>query len=202
VTGMPSLLAIQANSMTRESIDARVRRRLRELRTEQNLTLAHVAARAAIDVSTLSRLESGKRRLALDHVPALAAALGVTADDLLGACATQDPRVRGRPQRYAGLTIWPLTRRGASGLHAHRVLVSPGRRVPPDPLPVHEGHDWIYVLQGRMRLLLGESDLVISPGEVVEFTTWTPHWFGAVEEAVELILILGPEGAHEHLHRD
>lgn len=188
--------------MMRESIDARVRRRLRQLRTEQGLTLAHVASRAAIDVSTLSRLESGKRRLALDHVPALAAALGVTADDLLSAPAAQDPRVRGRPQRYAGLTIWPLTRRGASGLHAHRVLVSPGRRVPPDSLPVHEGHDWIYVLQGRMRLLLGESDLVIAPGEAVEFTTWTPHWFGAIEEPVELILILGPEGAHEHLHRD
>jgi transcriptional regulator with XRE-family HTH domain len=188
--------------MSREPIDARVRRRLRELRTEQGMTLAQVAAHAAIDVSTLSRLESGKRRLALDHVPALASALGVTADDLLGAPAARDPRVRGRPRRYAGLTIWPLTRRGVSGLHAHRVLVSPERRVPPDPLPVHEGHDWIYVLQGRMRLLLGEADLVIAPGEAVEFSTWTPHWFGAVEESVELILILGPEGAHEHLHHD
>jgi transcriptional regulator with XRE-family HTH domain len=199
---VPSFFAIQANLPVRDSVDARVRRRLRELRTEQGLTLAQVAARASIDISTLSRLESGKRRLALDHIPALAGALGVTADDLLGAPAAQDPRVRGRPQRYAGLTIWPLTRRGTSGRHAHRVLVSPGRRVPPDPLPVHEGHDWIYVLQGRMRLLLGDSDLVIAPGEAVEFTTWTPHWFGAVEEAVELILILGPEGAHEHLHHE
>jgi transcriptional regulator with XRE-family HTH domain len=186
---------------SREPIDTRVRRRLRELRTDQGLTLAQVATRAAIDVSTLSRLESGKRRLALDHVPALATALGVTADDLLGTPTAQDPRVRGRPQRYAGLTIWPLTRRGASGRHAHRVLVSPDRRVPPDPLPVHEGHDWIYVLEGRMRLLLGQTDLVIDPGEAVEFSTWTPHWFGAVKEAVELIVILGPEGVHEHLHR-
>lgn len=199
---VPSYLAIPANSNTHEPIDVRVRRRLRELRSEQGLTLAQVAARASIDISTLSRLESGKRRLALDHIPALAGALGVTADDLLGAPAAPDPRVRSRPQRYAGLTIWPLTRRGTSGLHAHRVLVSPGRRIPPNPLPVHEGHDWIYVLQGRMRLLLGETDLVINPGEAVEFTTWTPHWFGAVEEAVELILILGPEGAHEHLDYD
>jgi transcriptional regulator with XRE-family HTH domain len=199
---VPSSFAIPANLISRESIDVRVRRRLRELRSEQGLTLAQVAARASIDVSTLSRLESGKRRLALDHIPALAGALGVSADDLLGAPPAQDPRVRSRPQRYAGLTIWPLTRRGASGLHAHRVLVSPGRRVPPDPLAVHEGHDWIYVLQGRMRLLLGEADMEVSAGEVVEFTTWTPHWFGAVEEAVELIMILGPEGAHEHLHHD
>jgi transcriptional regulator with XRE-family HTH domain len=194
------LIAILANTTSPEPVEARVRRRLRELRSEQGLTLAQVAGRAAIDVSTLSRLESGKRRLALDHVPALAAALGVTADDLLSAAMVPDPRVSGRPRRYAGLTIWPLTRRGACGLHAHRVLINPDRRVPPDPLPVHEGHDWIYVLQGRMRLLLGESDLVIDPGEAVEFSTWTPHWFGSVKEAVELILILGSEGAREHLH--
>jgi hypothetical protein len=71
----------------------------------------------------------------------------------------------------AGLTICPPSRRGASGLHAHRVRVSPGRRVPPDPLAVHQGHHWIYVLQRRMRLLLGEADLIIAPGDVVEFTT-------------------------------
>ena len=198
---LPSLLAISANQTPPEPVDVRVRRRLRELRTDQGLTLAEVAARAAIDVSTLSRLESGKRRLALDHVPALAAALGVSADDLLGSPAVGDPRVRGRPQRHDGLTVWPLTRRATAGLHAHKVLISPARRTPPAPLPVHEGHDWIYVLEGRMRLLLGDAELVIDPGEAVEFSTWTPHWFGVVREAVEMILIVGPEGAHAHLER-
>ncbi len=86
-----------------EPIDARVRRRLRELRTEQALTLAEVASRATIDVSTLSRLESGKRRIALDHVPALAAALGVTADDLLGRAAGRRPaRARAALSATAG----------------------------------------------------------------------------------------------------
>ncbi len=132
----------------------------------------------------------------------LAAALGVSADDLLGSPVAQDPRVRSQPQRHDGLTVWPLTRHATSGLRAHKVIVSPTRRTPPPaPLPVHEGHDWIYVLGGRMRLLLGESDLVIDPGEAVEFSTWTPHWFGVVQEAVELILIVGPEGAHAHLER-
>ena len=63
----------QTGKMTGEAVDARVRRRLRELRTASGLSLQQVADRAAIDVSTLSRLETGKRRLALDH-PALAAA--------------------------------------------------------------------------------------------------------------------------------
>jgi transcriptional regulator with XRE-family HTH domain len=187
---------------TQEPIDVRVRRRLRELRTEQGLTLAEVAAQASIDVSTLSRLESGKRRIALDHVPALAGALGVTADDLLGVRPAADPRVRERPQRHGGLTIWPLTRRTTAGLHAYRVRIAAARHTPPPaPLPVHEGHDWIYVLEGRMRLCLDDADLTIVPGEAVEFSTWTPHWFGVVDEPAEIILIVGAEGAREHLHR-
>lgn len=177
-----------------------MRRRLRELRTEQNLTLAQVAARAAIDVSTLSRLESGKRRLALDHIPALAAALGVSADELLGSPAVADPRIRSRPQRRHGMTIWPLTHGSGSAPRAYKMRLSRARRIPPDPLPVHAGQDWIYVLAGRMRLLLGDSDLVIAPGEAVEFSTWTPHWFGVVDEPVELILTIGPEGEDAHLH--
>jgi transcriptional regulator with XRE-family HTH domain len=184
-----------------ETIDVRARRRLRELRTEQGLTLQQVAERASIDISTLSRLESGKRRLALDHIPALAAALGVSADELLGSGPAQDPRVRGRQRTHDGLTRWPLTRSGpASGLHAFKIRVSAERNVPPAELPVHAGHDWMYVLGGRLRLLLGDEELVIEPGEAVEFSTWTPHWFGAIDGPVELIAIFGPQGERLHLH--
>ncbi len=184
-----------------ESIDARVRRRLRELRTEQGLTLQQVSERAAIDISTLSRLESGKRRLALDHIPGLAAALGVSADDLLGGPAPADPRVRSQPVTRGGLTMWPLTNRAQSGgLHTFKVRVDARRRTPPDTLRTHDGHDWMYVMSGRLRLLLGEQDLVIESGEAVEFSTATPHWFGAVDGPVELLAIFGPQGEHTHLH--
>ena len=184
-----------------DPVDVRVRRRLRELRTEQGLTLQQVAQRASIDLSTLSRLEAGKRRLALDHLPALAAALGVSADELIGSRPPQDPRVRAKPRRHDGMTMWPLTHRGsAGGLHAYKIHISATRATPPDELRVHEGHDWLYVLSGRLRLLLGEGDHIIEPGEAVEFTTWTPHWFGAIDGPVELILIVGPHGEREHLH--
>jgi transcriptional regulator with XRE-family HTH domain len=187
--------------MANESVDERVRRRLRELRTERGLTLQQVAEQANIDVSTLSRLEAGKRRLALDHLPALAAALGVATDDLLGAAARQDPRIRSQPREHAGLTMWPLTRRGpAGGLHAFKIVIRAERDTPPDPLPVHEGHDWLYVLGGRLRLVLGDEDLTIEAGEAVEFSTLTPHWFGAVDGPVELLALLGPQGERLHLH--
>jgi transcriptional regulator with XRE-family HTH domain len=159
------------------------------------------AERANIDVSTLSRLEAGKRRLALDHIPALAGALGVAADDLLRDPPPHDPRVRGPKRTHDGLTLRPLTRQGAaSGLQAFEIRVSARRRTPPGELKVHEGHDWLYVLSGRLRLLLGEDDLTIEAGEAVEFSTWTPHWFGAIDGPVELIAIFGPQGERIHLH--
>ena len=188
---------MQANG---DGVDARVRRRIRELRTASGMTLQQVAEAANIDVSTLSRLETGKRRLALDHIPALAAALGVSADDLLGPAPRQDPRVRGRPRRFDGMTMWPLTNRGpAAGVHAYRIEIGARRRTPPPQLPVHDGHDWLYVLEGRLRLLLGDDDLTVEPGEAVEFATTTPHWFGALEGPVTLIGIFGPHGERAHL---
>ena len=142
--------------MANESIAERVRLRLRELRTERGLTLGEVAAAANLDTSTLSRLESGKRRLSLDHVPALAAALDVSTDELLGSPAPIDPRVRGRAQKRHGLTMWPLSHRATpNGLFVFRIQISAKRNKPPDPLPVQVGSDWLYVVSGRLRLILG-----------------------------------------------
>lgn len=190
---------MQANS-DEGSVDLQVRRRLRELRTQQGLTLEDVATRACIDVSTLSRLESGKRRLALDHLPRLAEALSVSTDELLRAPEQPDPRVRGASQTHNGMTYWPLTRHGpAGGLHAFKIRVSARRRRPAE-LPVHEGQEWMYVLSGQLRLVLGDDEFLIGPGEAVEFSTRTPHWFGAVDRPAEAIVIFGPRGERVHLH--
>jgi DNA-binding XRE family transcriptional regulator len=192
---------MQAKSSQEDDVDLRVRQRLRQLRSQHGLTLEDVAGRSNIDVSTLSRLESGKRRLALDHLPRLAAALSVTTDELLQSPEVEDPRVKGSSHTWHNVTYWPLTRQGpAGGLHAFKIRVSARRRNPPGELPVHDGHDWMYVLSGQMRLLLGERDFTIKCGEAVEFSTWTPHWFGAVGGPVEAIAIFGPHGERLHLH--
>ena len=184
-----------------DSVDHRVRRRLRELRMQRGLTLEEVAGRSSIDVSTLSRLESGKRRLALDHLPRLAAALSVSTDDLLKAPEADDPRVKGGSHTRHHVTYWPLTRQGPSGgLHTYKIRVSARRRTPPAELPVHEGHEWMYILSGRLRLILGDRDFTIKTGEAVEFSTWTPHWFGVVDGPVEAITLFGLHGERIHLH--
>jgi transcriptional regulator with XRE-family HTH domain len=183
-----------------ETAEARVRRRLRELRLANGLSLREVAGRAHLDVSTLSRLESGKRRLVLDHLPPLADALGVSTDELLSPPDIPDPRVTSRPIRRNGLTMWPLNRIGSTNrLQTYKVHIPASRRHLPATLPVHDGHDWMYVLTGRMRLVLGDEDLIVEPGQAVEFTTTTPHWFGAIDGPVEILAVFGPHGERAHL---
>jgi transcriptional regulator with XRE-family HTH domain len=190
-----------ASSHDGEDVQSRVRARLRALRRERGLTLAAVAGAAGMDASTLSRLESGARRLTLDHLPPLARALGVRADDLLVAPPAEDPRVRSRAQTRDGMTFWPLNHHPeSSGRHAFKIRLAASRRKP--TLRAHEGHEWLYVLSGRLRLVLGDQDFVLAPGEAAEFSTWTPHWIGVVEEPTEIIAIFGPHGERVHLLAD
>ena len=72
-------------------------------------------------------------------------------------------------------------------------------RADPD-LRTHEGYDWVYVLSGRLRLMLGEQDLVLGPGEVAEFDTRIPHWFGATSAGpVEFLSLIGRRGERAHV---
>jgi transcriptional regulator with XRE-family HTH domain len=125
--------------MATDSVDERTRRGLRE---QAGLSLDQVGGRAGMAASTVSRLESGARRLTLDHLPPLARALGVTVDALL---EHTDPRVRSRAFTHHDITFLPLSRGGAAnGMRAFKVYYPPGDRDP--PLAVHDGHDWIYAL--------------------------------------------------------
>jgi transcriptional regulator with XRE-family HTH domain len=172
--------------------------RLRALRHHRQTTLAELSATTGISVSTLSRLEGGQRRPTLELLLPLARAHGVPLDELVGAPPTGDPRVHMRPTVRNGRTVVPLTRRG-SGVQAYKVIIPAGRRPGAPQLQSHEGYEWMYVLNGRLRLLLGEHDLVLATGEAAEFDTRIPHWFGNAGDApVEILSLFGPEG--ERLH--
>lgn len=172
---------------------------LRALRRQRETTLADVSTRTGISVSTLSRLESGDRRPTLELLLPLARAYDVTLDELVDAPPTGDPRIHLRPVTHHGMTMLPLTRR-SGGIQAYKLVISAGRRSGEPQLQTHEGYEWVYVLGGRLRLLLAEHDLVLSPGEAAEFDTRTPHWFGAADEqAVEFLSLFGRQGERAHL---
>ncbi|RJK94870.1 helix-turn-helix domain-containing protein [Vallicoccus soli] len=173
--------------------------RLRALRQQRGATLAQLSSATGISVSTLSRLESGGRRPTLELLLPLARAHEVPLDELVGAPPTGDPRVQLRPLQRGGRTYIPLTRR-PGGLQAFKLIIPPQPRAgEPDP-QVHEGYEWLYVLQGRLRLVLGEHDMVLRDGEVVEFDTRTPHWFAnPTERPAEVLCLFGPQGERMHV---
>jgi transcriptional regulator with XRE-family HTH domain len=173
--------------------------RLRALRTERELTLGAVSRTTGVSVSTLSRLEAGGRKPTLELLLPLARAYQVALDDLVEAPPAADPRVHGRPFEHNGVTMVPLTR-AEGGLQAYKQVFPPRW---PDVQPeqkVHDGYEWLYVLSGRLRLLLGGRDFVLAPGEVVEFDTRVPHALtNPFPEPAEVLTLFGPQGERMHV---
>ena len=184
---------------TDRTLDA-VGPRLKELRQRRDITLHELAGATSISVSTLSRLEAGPRRPTLEQLLPLARVYGVTLDELVDAPPTGDPRVNLRPiPTDDGRTILPLTRR-AGGIQAYKFILPAGRDDAEPDLRTHEGYDWAFVLNGRLRLVLGEHDLILEPGEAAEFDTRTPHWFGATSSGpVEFLSLVGKQGERAHV---
>jgi len=171
--------------------------RLKRSRARLGLTLAALSAATGISKSTLSRLENGERRVTLELLLPIAGAYGVSLDDLVGAPRAGDPRVRLVPRQNNGRTVLPLTPQAGS-LQAWKVIV-PAAQAEPD-VRAHEGFEWLYVLAGRLRLVLGEHDVVLRAGEAAEFDTRVPHWFGSAGgQAVEILSILGRQGERMHV---
>jgi transcriptional regulator with XRE-family HTH domain len=166
--------------------------RLKRLREHRRMTLMDVATTTGISKSTLSRLETGHRRPTLELLLALSHVYRVPLDDLVAAPATGDPRIRLKPGRVKGRTVIPLTQQ-SDGMQAWKIVI-PTSKVTPEPR-AHEGYEWIYVLSGQMRFILGDDDWVLGPGEVASFDTKVPHWFGSTGEApAEILSIFGRPG--------
>jgi transcriptional regulator with XRE-family HTH domain len=177
-------------------VERTVRTRLRSLRATLGLSLDDLAARTNLSPSTISRIETGKRTISLDVLLPLAAALQVDLDVLLDVSPDDDVVIRPAPSSSGGRTTWMLSRPTASMVAMKMRLESTDLAEP----RVHPGHDWFFVLDGRVRLLLGEREIVVEVGEAAEFATMTPHAFTAVDGPAELLMIFDRDGHRAHVH--
>jgi transcriptional regulator with XRE-family HTH domain len=182
--------------MATDSADQRTRRRLRELREQAGLSLEDVGRHAGMAASTVSRLESGARRLTLGHRrwPARWASASTRCSPHRSAPTRA---FAAAPSRATGSRSCrsPAPER-PTGCTRSKVLYPADERVPTPT--VHDGHDWIYVLSGRLRLVLGDEDFVLEPGEAAEFSCRVPHALGAVDGPAEALAIFGPHGERIH----
>lgn len=159
--------------------------RVRKLRRDRRLTLKEVEARTGLSLSTLSRLETGRRRPTLELLIPLARVLHVALDKLVEPPATGDPRMHLQPTRRHSGVIVPLSP------HPNRVKAYKQIIGPREPrLVTHPGFEWLYVLSGRLRLIVGDDERVLRAGEIAEFDTGIPHWFGPADDNVAELLHL------------
>ena len=175
-----------------------VRTRLRSLRTTLGLSLDDLAARTNLSPSTISRIETGKRTISLDVLLPLATGLQVGLDMLLDVSGDDDVVIRPTPSQADGRTTWALSRPDSSTV-AVKTRVEPSRARPQQR--VHPGHDWLFVLSGRLLLLLGDREITVEAGEAAEFATMTPHAFVALDGPAELLMIFDRDGQRAHVHR-
>lgn len=176
---------------------AQVGSRLRRIRTQRGVSLSALAEATGISKSTLSRLEAGQRRPSLELLLPIAQAHQLPLDELVGAPEVGDPRIRCKPRMQRGRTVIPLTVQPGP-LQAWKSII-PAEQNQPEPC-THEGYEWLYVLSGRLRLILADHDLIMEPGEAAEFDTRLPHWFGPTgESSVEVLNLFGRQGERMHV---
>lgn len=170
--------------------------RLRAVRERRGETLTGVGRATGIPASTLSRIETGRRRPTLEVLLRLAKHYGASLDELAGTAPVAGPPAAAPRRSGDGKVVLPLTRY-VGGLHAHKHVLPAAEGPPVRPRQVsHDGHEWLCVLYGRLWLALGDQDLFLGAGEVVEFDTRTPHGVASAGPGspVEYLVMFGPQG--------
>ena len=180
-------------------IEQTVRTRLRSLRNALGLSLDDLAARTNLSPSTISRVETGKRTISLDVLLPLAGALHIDLDTLLDVRDDDDVVIRPMPTPSGTHTTWMLSRPTGTTT-AIKMRLEPTRTA--SEQRVHPGHEWFFVIEGRVLLSLGGRQVTVETGEAAEFSTMTPHALSAVDGAAELIVIFDRDGQLAHVHHE
>jgi transcriptional regulator with XRE-family HTH domain len=155
---------------------------IRTIRQEQGLSLRDVAERTGFSVSFLSLVERGKSSLALTSVYKLARAFNVDVATFFASAPAPEPLPHvTRASRGDELVI-----EGSD--HTYRLLSgrSPDREMEPllvildpsDPVPepvAHEGDEFVYILSGTIRFMIGEREYELFAGDSVYFSATIPH---------------------------
>lgn len=188
--------------MTQEqALDSVIRQRIRGLRLARGWSLDALAARCYLSPSTLSRIETGHRRIALDQLVPIARALGTTLDQLVESAEDEDVVIRPQADHTRGVTTWLLSSdRTLHGVTVAKMRITAERPTGPDQAKVHPGREWFTVLSGTVSLQLGERTILVRAGDAAEFSTMVPHAIGAHDGPVEILTIFDHDGERAHLH--
>ncbi|SER64426.1 helix-turn-helix domain-containing protein [Streptomyces qinglanensis] len=183
--------------MTQEEgeLDSLVRKRIRAMRVAQGWSLEELATRARLSQSTLSRIENGRRRLALDTLVTLARALDTTLDQLVET-ASDDVVTSPIVDSAHGMLQWSL--KSDPGVTVVRQRMTDPPPDNPARMRAHPGREWLVVLSGTAVLLLGHRRLRVETNQAAEFPTMLPHAIGADGGPCEILGIFDRDARRGH----
>ncbi|MFD6415293.1 helix-turn-helix domain-containing protein [Streptomyces sp. NPDC060194] len=178
-----------------DELDGLVRKRIRALRVAQGWSLEELASRAHLSQSSLSRIENGQRRLALDQLVTLARALDTTLDQLVET-ATDDVITSPVVDQAHGSLRWSV--RGDPGMTVMRQRVTGPPPDNPARMRAHPGREWFVVLSGTAVLMLGNRRFRVETNQAAEFPTMMPHAIGAEGGPCEILGIFDRDARRGH----
>ena len=178
-----------------EDLDSLVRKRIRALRVAQGWSLEELASRAHLSQSSLSRIENGRRRLALDQLVTLARALDTTLDQLVET-ATDDVVTSPTIDSAHGRMRWALKADPGMSVVRQRMTEPPPEN--PARMRAHPGREWLVVLSGTAVLVLGHRRFRLETNQAAEFPTMMPHAIGADGGPCEILGIFDRDARRGH----
>ncbi len=171
--------------------------RLAALRSARGWTLEELAERSGLSRPFLSRLEAGTRQPSIAVILTLARVFGVSIGDLFDQPPVDQSCVviraaEVKTQISNGLSYAPLSIAARfANLQPLRVCVFPDRAG--DERFQHEGEEWVYVLSGKLSLLVGEKQYTLDVGDAAHFDSRQPHRLVAMDgNIVEAIVVACP----------
>ena len=183
--------------MTQEDddLDTLVRNRIRALRVAQGWSLEELASRARMSQSSLSRIENGQRRLALDQLVTLARALDTSLDQLVEVVTDE---VVSNPTTDASHQQRRWSIRAEPGMSVVRFRLTDPPPDNPARLRAHPGREWLVVLSGTAVLLLGAKRYRVETNQSAEFPTMLPHAIGSAGGPADVLGIFDREARRGH----
>ncbi|MEV4580342.1 XRE family transcriptional regulator [Nonomuraea jabiensis] len=168
---------------------------MRALRVAQGWSLEELATRARLSQSSLSRIENGQRRLALDQLVTLARALDTSLDQLVET-ATDDVVISPMIDGTQGWMRWPV--KGDPGMTVMRQRLTEPPPDNPARMRAHPGREWLVVLSGTAALMLGHRRIRLEANQAAEFPTMMPHAIGAEGGPCEIMGIFDRDARRGH----
>jgi transcriptional regulator with XRE-family HTH domain len=174
--------------------------RIHTLRREKGLSLEELSKLTGFEVSFLEDLENNKVQPQLGTSIKLSKALDSAFGRIVSGVGNQlysitrksekipvarSTSQKGAQEVYSYMSLAP----DVKGRHMEALIVEL-KENPDEDMSVHEGEEFIYVLDGLVSLKIGADDFELEPGDSVYYLSTTPHLIAAKTGEARIIAVL------------